>query len=380
MIDMANSVKVLVVDDGPDLELLISQKFRRQIRDGSHQFIFARTGMHALELLEAHDDVDVVLTDINMPEMDGLTLLGHLSERSGTLRTVIVSAYGDIPNIRTAMNRGAFYFLTKPIDFQDLDITLQKTWENVRERRKALRSFHENDLLKAAVAERTAELRETQDVTILCLAGLAEIRDPDTGKHLERTRMYVRTLADQLRLSGKHVEWLSGEHMEMLFKSTPLHDIGKVGVPDSILLKAGTLSPEEYEQMKRHTEYGADALRWAEDRLGFDSFLTMARRIAYEHHERWDGTGYPRGLKGAAISLEARLMALADFYDALTTRRPYKPRFSHEKTRKLILEQRGKHFDPDVVDAFVDAEDEFRYVCRRFAELDGDELDDAAGE
>src|SRR5690606_37224020 len=185
-------------------------------------------------------------------------------------------------------------------------------------------------------------------------------------------------LAEALRLSGKHIERLSREHMEMLFKSTPLHDIGKVGVPDAILLKEGSLTEDEYAQMKRHTEFGANALRWAEERLGYDSFLTMARRIAYEHHERWDGTGYPRGLAGEEISLEARLMALADFYDALTTRRPYKPRFSHEKTRRLILEQRGKHFDPDVVDAFLAAEDQFKYINRRFAELDGEELDDAA--
>lgn len=376
---MSNVVTVLVVDDEPDLDVLIGQKFRRQIREGSHRFLFAQSGFQALEVLESEQDVDVVLTDINMPEMDGLTLLSRLTEQFTSLRTVIVSAYGDMVNIRTAMNRGAFDFLTKPIDFQDLEITLEKTLQHVQERRRALMSFHENDLLRAAVAERTAELRETQDVTILCLAGLAEIRDPDTGLHLERTRMYVRALADQLRQIGKYIDWLSRDHMDMLFKSTPLHDIGKVGVPDAILLKDGALTDDEFEQMKRHTEYGADALRWAEERLGFDSFLTMARRIALEHHERWDGTGYPRGLAGDAISIEARLMALADFYDALTTRRPYKPRFSHEKTRELILEQRGKHFDPDVVDAFLGAEDQFQYICRRFAELEGEELDDAAG-
>jgi HD-GYP domain-containing protein (c-di-GMP phosphodiesterase class II) len=166
--------------------------------------------------------------------------------------------------------------------------------------------------------------------------------------------------------------------MEMLYRSTPLHDIGKVGVPDAILLKEDTLTEEEFEQMKRHTEYGSQALRWAEERLGFDSFLTMARRIALEHHERWDGSGYPQGLRGDAISIEARLMALADFYDALTTRRTYKPRFSHEKTREMILEQRGKHFDPDIVDTFLEIEDQFKYICRRYAEVD-EELDDAAG-
>jgi putative two-component system response regulator len=379
MVVTSNSqYKILVVDDEPDLELLISQKFRRQIREGSHAFLFARSGLQALELLETHRDTDVVLTDINMPEMDGLTLLKHLARRSAIVRTVIVSAYGDLPNIRTAMNRGAFDFLTKPIDFGDLEITLEKTLEHVRERKHALRSFHENDLLKTAVAERTSELRETQDVTILCLAALAEIRDPDTGKHLERTRLYVQALADQLRQRGKHGAGLSGEVMEMLYRSTPLHDIGKVGVPDAILLKEDTLTEEEFEQMKRHTEYGSQALRWAEERLGFDSFLTMARRIALEHHERWDGSGYPQGLRGDAISIEARLMALADFYDALTTRRSYKPRFSHEKTREMILEQRGKHFDPDIVDTFLEIEDQFKYICRRYAEVD-EELDDAAG-
>ena len=229
-----------------------------------------------------------------------------------------------------------------------------------------LRNLNQN--LEAMVEARTEELQQTQEVTILCLGGLAEIRDPETGKHLERTRAYVKTLAERLREHPRFKDYLTDEQIEHLYKSVPLHDIGKVGVRDAILLKPGNLTPKEWEEMKRHTTYGGDTLRWAEERLGFESFLSTAREIAYYHHERWDGLGYPRGLKEEAIPIAARLMALADVYDALTTERVYKEEWPHEAARREIIEGRGARFDPAVVDAFLEAEDEYIRIAQTYAE------------
>lgn len=242
------------------------------------------------------------------------------------------------------------------------DVTQLKHVEN------ELRSLNHN--LDATVQERTQELALTQDVTILCLAGLAETRDPETGRHLDRTRHYVRALAEHLREHTRFSEHLSEQAIHRAFKSAPLHDIGKVGVPDAVLLKPGRLTPEEFEQIKVHPILGGDALRIAEGQLGFNSFLTMAKEIAYYHHERWDGRGYPYGLSGDDIPWSARLMALADVYDALTSKRPYKEPWTHDQARAEIVKNRGAQFDPDVVDAFIAVEHKFIEFARTYAEPD----------
>lgn len=225
-----------------------------------------------------------------------------------------------------------------------------------------------NEDLEARVRDRTAELRQTQDVTIMSLAGLAESRDPETGKHLERTRWYVRLLAEALGRLPDHAAELDEETIGLLFKSAPLHDIGKVGIPDRILLKPGKLNEEEFAVMKTHTTIGASALRRALEQLGEDSFLGMGEQIARYHHERWDGSGYPHGLSGTDIPLPARLMAVADVYDALTSRRVYKDAFSHEAAKAIILKERGRHFDPDVVDHFLKVEQRFIEIKEAYVE------------
>jgi putative two-component system response regulator len=357
------TTKLMVVDDEPDMEALMRQYYRRQIRSGEYAFQFASNGEHALRVLDLHKDTDVVLTDINMPIMDGLTLIPKLSVVSPVLKTIVVSAYGDMDNIRAAMNRGAHDFVMKPIEFGDLDTTLKRTIEHVAQRKQALQTYEMNELLKIAVDQKTRRIKETEDATIMSLAHLAEVRDLDTGRHLDRTRQYVRLLAEALRSHPRFVEFIDDEAVETLYKSAPLHDIGKVGVPDFILRKEGMLSDEEYRQMKLHVDYGADVLRSAEERLGFNSFLAMAQRIAHQHHEKWDGTGYPRGLKGEEIHYAARLMSLADVYDALTTRRPYKDAWSHNDVRDFLIAQSGLHFDPAVVEAFLAREAEFQTVA-----------------
>ena len=216
--------------------------------------------------------------------------------------------------------------------------------------------------------EQTRELAMVQEATIESLSSLVETRDPETGGHIKRTQNYVKTLAEGLKKHPRFREELDDENIDLLGKSAPLHDIGKVGVSDRILLKPGKLTPPEFEEMKKHTVYGRDALQSAEGKLGRISFLRFAWEIAYTHHERWDGSGYPRGLGGEAIPVSGRLMALADAYDAMTSKRIYKPPVSHDSAVGIILEERGKHFDPDVVDAFLELEHKFREISRKHAD------------
>ena len=223
-------------------------------------------------------------------------------------------------------------------------------------------------MLEQKVAERTAELSQTQDVTIYALASLAETRDNETGNHIRRTQYYVKALAEELAASGTYSNQLDPDTIELLFKSAPLHDIGKVGIPDSILLKPGKLTDEEFDTMKTHSTLGADAIRIAEDIIGNTdtSFLRFAREISATHHEKWDGNGYPLGLSGEDIPLSGRIMAVADVYDALISKRVYKPAFSHEKSRDIILEGSGSHFDPKIVDAFIRIEDTFQSISASY--------------
>jgi len=217
--------------------------------------------------------------------------------------------------------------------------------------------------------ERTEELQNTQDVTIRALASLAETRDNETGQHIIRTQNYVKVLAQNLQNHPEYGPLLDDNIVDLLFKSAPLHDIGKVGIPDVILLKPGKLTDEEFDEMKKHTEYGSQALRMAEAELGTSSFLHMGNKIAHTHHEKWDGSGYPRGLKGTDIPLSGRLMALADVYDALISKRVYKEAFTHDKATAIIREGKGTHFDPIIVDAFDLCEFDFKRIAEKHADV-----------
>lgn len=217
------------------------------------------------------------------------------------------------------------------------------------------------------VRERTRKLALTQDAVIQSLAALAETRHHETGGHIQRTRHYMRALATHLREHPRFRRHLDEETVDLLFRLAPLHDIGKVGVRDHILLKPAPLTAEEFEEMKRHTIYGSETIRMAKNFLGEDSFLQVADEIALNHHERWDGTGYPRGLAGDEIPIPGRLMAAADAYDAIISPRLYKPAIPHEEAVDIIRERRGTYFDPDVVDAFLEIRDEFRTIADRYA-------------
>ena len=222
-----------------------------------------------------------------------------------------------------------------------------------------------------AVKKKNQELLEAQDMTIFSLSSLAETRDTDTGGHILRTQRYVRVLAEHLARQSGYENVLDETAIELLYKTAPLHDIGKVGVPDRILLKPGKLTKEEFDEMKNHTTYGWKTLQKAMQASGADEqsdFLCMAGDIAYAHHEKWDGTGYPRGLQGEEIPLSARLMAVADVYDALISRRVYKKAFSSEQAETIIMEGRGTQFDPDLVDGFWEIRDQFLRIARDYGE------------
>jgi putative two-component system response regulator len=230
-----------------------------------------------------------------------------------------------------------------------------------------------NQLLEQTVLRGTQELATIQHVTIAALTALAETRDNETGNHIQRTQHYVRALALQLQNHPRFASFLSANTIEMLFRSAPLHDIGKVGIPDRILLKPGRFEPEEMAIMKTHTTLGRDVIEQAERLIGAKvGFLTIAKEIAYSHQEKWDGSGYPEGLAGEAIPVSARLMALADVYDAIISRRVYKEGMSHASAVHIITQGRGQHFDPDIVDAFLAILDEFQDIAARYADSDAD--------
>lgn len=224
--------------------------------------------------------------------------------------------------------------------------------------------------IEEIVDKKTIELSEVQSVMIETLGTLAEYRDPETGGHIKRTQNYVKALAIQLKKNLKYKNLLSDENIELIYLSVPLHDIGKVGIRDEILLKPGKLTPKEFEIMKMHTVFGHETLELAERKLKNNSFLRFANEVAYTHQEKWDGTGYPRGIKGEEIPLIGRIMALADVYDALISKRIYKRAMTHEEAKKIIIDGRGSHFDPDIVDAFLIVEETFKNIAFIYSDAD----------
>lgn len=217
----------------------------------------------------------------------------------------------------------------------------------------------ETDLL-----ESYRKLHNARMATILGLAKLAEYRDEGTGTHLERIREYAKLIAEEMAKNPKYAGQITPEYIDDVYQSSILHDIGKVGIPDAVLLKPGKLTDEEFDVIKRHTTLGGDAIKAIEANIEGQSFLALGKEIAYNHHEKWDGSGYPRGLSGEGIPFAARIIALADVYDALTTKRFYKEAYSHKRSRQIIIDQKGTHFDPEVVDVFLALEDEFNRIRR----------------
>jgi putative two-component system response regulator len=359
---------VLIVDDERvNLDLMV------ELLRPHYRTLVATNGELALKRAAGEPRPDILLLDVMMPEMDGYEVCRRLKADPSTrsLPVIFVTAMSEVGDEMKGFALGAVDYITKPISPPIVEARVRAHLEN-----KHARDFIEdrNRVLQGMVLERTRELAATQDAAILSMATLAETRDPETGHHLQRTQGYVRSLAVKLRSRPRFRDELDDHAIELLFKSAPLHDIGKVGVPDRILRKPARLTPEEYVEMKRHVVYGYEAIVATEKLLdaagvfsAAASFLRYARQIARSHHEKWDGSGYPDGLAGDDIPLSARLMALADVYDALTSERCYKPAYPHAQAAAEILEGRGSHFDPEVVDAFRALDGEFMTIARSHA-------------
>lgn len=357
---------VLIVDDAPDNIALMSSLLR-----GTYRTKIAIDGEKALQIVFGGDPVDLVLLDIMMPGIDGYEVCRRLKAdpRSADVPVIFLTAKTDVEDEKKGFELGAVDFITKPVS-PPLVTARVRTHLQL----KSVRDFliDKSEYLEKEVVRRTREINTIQDVTMVAMGSLAETRDNETGNHIHRTQHYVKVLAERLKDYPRFRDFLTPETILLLHKSAPLHDIGKVGIPDSILLKPGKLTPEEFAIMKTHTTIGRNAIMAAEAKLDTPtSFLRLARETAWSHHEKWDGTGYPQGVSGDDTPISGRLMAVADVYDALISKRVYKPAFPHEKAVAIIREESGTHFDPDIVVAFLEVTDGFRAIAREYSDPEG---------
>lgn len=364
---------ILVIDDTPENLSLMSELLRED-----YQVKLAPSGERGLQIAAAEPPPDLILLDIMMPGMDGYQVMQQLQADKATrdIPVIFLTALAGVDDERRGLDLGAVDYITKPIS---PSIALARVRNHLQ--LKMVRDFmqYRNEYLNREVARRTRQLNAIQDVTIRAMASLAETRDNETGSHIRRTQAYVKLLAEQLRDHPRFRDFCTPANIDTLFKSAPLHDIGKVGIPDHVLLKPGKLTADEFEIIKQHPRIGRDAIARALADLGDEDaqFLQVAQDIAYGHHEKWDGSGYPQGAWGDGIPLPARLMALADVYDALISRRVYKPAMPHPDAVAMIAQGRGTHFDPDVTDAFLAIQEAFEQVARQFADGDGETLREA---
>ena len=356
---------VLVVDDTPDNLSLMGGL----LRDHYHVKV-ANQGEKALKIAQGEQPPDLILLDIMMPGMDGYEVCRRLKANLHTrdIPVIFLTARADMEDERQGLALGAVDYITKPIS---PPILLARVATHLALKASADFLRDKSAYLEREVALRTLEVQAIQDVTIMAMTSLAETRNNETGNHIRRTQLYVKALAEHLRDHPRFAHLLTDRMIDLLYKSAPLHDIGKIGIPDAILLKPGKLTVQEFEVMKTHTTLGRNAIEEAERRLGMRvAFLSVSKEIAYSHQEKWDGSGYPEGLKGDAIPVSARLMAVADVYDALISKRVYKPAFPHEQACATIVKGRGTHFDPDMVDAFVAIAQDFLRISLRYPDPD----------
>lgn len=339
-------MNILVVDDEAVSRCAVAQI----LSEGGYEVTVASDGEEALALLKQQTH-QLVMSDWRMPRMDGVELCRAI--RAAELRRyvyfIMVTSRSQPTDAVSGFATGVDDYIAKPFNPSEL-------------------------LMRVNVGRRIVEL-ETSQLTIFALAKLAESRDPETGAHLERVRNYCRVLAKQLQQHPTTSQQIDDDFVRLIYQTSPLHDIGKVAIPDAILLKAGELTPGEFEIMKTHTLRGAETLHAALQEFPHARFLRMAKDIALTHHERFDGAGYPAGLSGAQIPLSGRIVALADVYDALTSQRVYKPSMLHDEAKALIACERGRHFDPSVVDAFLEVEDEFIHTREQNEKVDHEKVD-----
>lgn len=354
---MADSRQViLVVDDTPDNITLVSSLLKDK-----YKVKIATNGEKALKVAR-ESPPDLILLDIMMPVMDGYETCRQLKmdDKLKNIPIIFLTAKAEIEDESKGFELGAVDYIVKPISPAIL-IARVKTHLNL----KQVQDFFidKNEYLEKEVSRRTKEIFLMQEVSIMSMASLAEIRDNETGYHIKRTKLYVNLLANLLKENLKYAGLLNQENIDLITISAPLHDIGKVGISDNILLKPGKLTKEEFEIMKTHASLGREAIERAEKLIDkSETFLKFAKEIASSHHERWDGNGYPNRLKGEEIPISARIMAVADVYDALVSKRVYKEAFSNDDAVKIISDEAGKQFDPEIVKVFIENKEKFREI------------------
>lgn len=363
----AESFSLLIVDDNEmNRDLLM-----RRLDNMGFQLSFSVNGKEALDMLREHS-FDLVLLDIMMPVMDGYETLKHMQEDAAMRRVpvIVITALDDVESAVRCIEKGAVDYLTKPFNpvllKARVGACLERKHLDDQGERYRIQIERSNEHLSEQVRAKVHEISQSQLAAIFAMSKLAESRDPETGEHLERMREYCKILSEQLCRMPKYRSVIDRDFVDNIYAASPLHDIGKVGIEDSVLLKPGKLSNDEWELMKRHSTIGAETLREVDRQHPGNAFIHTGIEIAESHHEKWDGSGYPFGLSGEAIPLVARILALGDVYDALTSKRCYKEAFNHDKSRDIIAEGSGTHFDADVVLAFFETENEFRRVQEAF--------------
>jgi Response regulator containing a CheY-like receiver domain and an HD-GYP domain len=347
---------ILVVDDTSSNIMLLSSLLKENYR-----VKVATNGEKAIFIVQA-DPPDLILLDIMMPGIDGYETCRRIKSepKYSDIPIIFLTAKSDDEDESKGLELGAVDYIIKPINPLILFSRI-KTQLSLKQARDSLKD--NNKYLEEEVKRRIKEIELIQEVSIAAMASLAETRDNETGKHIQRTQLYVKQLALELKNNELFKDYLTDKSIRLIVKSTPLHDIGKVGIPDNILLKAGGLTKEEFEIMKTHTVIGKVAIERAEFVIDIpNTFFKYAKEIIYFHHEKWDGSGYPEKISGYEIPVSARIMAVADVYDALVTKRVYKEAFSHEMAVNIIKEDSGKHFDPIVVEAFLKLEKKFKEI------------------
>lgn len=350
-----NTSKVLIVDDLLD-NIKVATQYLQHL---DVKIAYATSGKQALQRAIKLQP-DLILMDVMMPEMDGIETVVELKKNKNlsSIPIIFLTAKAEIEDLKKGFQAGGVDYITKPFDGEEL-LARVSTHLELSLYRKSL---------EKEVEKRTSEIEVLKASIIEAMGSLAEYRDNETGAHIQRTQHYVRIMCEYLSETHKYREIITDEYIDLLFKTSPLHDIGKVGIKDTILLKPGKLTFEEFEEMKKHASFGEEVIARIIKQRGEIEFLKYAKEIAGGHHEKWDGTGYPKGLKEDSIPLSARIMAIADVYDALISKRVYKEAFSHEKACSIIKEGRGKHFDPDLVDAFFAIEEKFLNIANQYQE------------
>ena len=360
---------ILIVDDNPENLTVLAELLCERYKVRA-----ANSGARALQLAMQTPLPDLILLDIMMPGMSGYEVLERLQDtpKLRDIPVIFTTAMNGEEDEQRGIALGAVDYITKPLK---PIVVLARVQAHLELKLARDRLQKVNESLEAEIARRMRENLNIQDVTIRALARLAEIRDNETGNHILRTQHYVHALAERASRHPRFADELDEQSISLIAKSAPLHDIGKVGIPDHVLLKPGKLTPDEWEVMKTHARLGADAItRAVEDTHQPVEFLAYARQIALHHHERWDGSGYPEALAGDAIPLAARLMALADVFDALISRRVYKAPMTPAEAVAIMSAQRGLHFDPDLLDIFLAGIDAFCAIARRYPDEAAPEL------